>query len=162
LIVSPASYPGNSSNELQEAVEEIDGVMRSRARFRVVLRRRSGHVLQDQPLHGPVVEVHVGELRDAEVALPADRIIALDARRAGPRLRSSWVGKVAGCSSSCTPRRRRLSTLEDLMPVSIATTRGPGLSGSRMIASDGVTSRARSGPVIGGSAAIRSRASLSA
>ncbi len=40
------------------------------------------------------------------------------------------------------------------MPVSIATTRGPGLSGSRMIGSAGVTSQARSRPAIGGSASI--------
>ena len=47
------------------------------------------------------------------------------------------------------------------MPVSIATIRGPGLSGSRMTASVGVTSRARSWPSIGGSARTRSIASPS-
>ena len=47
------------------------------------------------------------------------------------------------------------------MPVSIATTRGPGLSGSRMIGSPGVTVARQVAPAIGGSASIRSRASAS-
>ena len=45
------------------------------------------------------------------------------------------------------------------MPVSIATTSGPGLSGSSSSGSAGVTSRARSAPDIGGSAITRSIAS---
>jgi hypothetical protein len=54
---------------------------------------------------------------------------------------------------------RAALTIESLMPVSIATMRGPGLSGSRITGSAGVTSQARSAPAIGGSAITRSRAS---
>ena len=55
-----------------------------------------------------------------------------------------------------------LRTIEPLIPVSIPTMRGPGLSGSRISGSAGVTSRARSRPSIGGSAITRSIASASA
>src|SRR3954468_18685879 len=66
---------------------------------------------------------------------------------------------VHGCSSTVAPRATRLRTIEDLMPVSIAAMRMSPSPTSTVSA--GGTSRARSRPVIGGSAAISSRASRS-
>ena len=68
---------------------------------------------------------------------------------------------VHGCSSTRAPRSRRLRTIDHLMPVSMATTRGPSVLPSRAssrIGSPGVTSRARSWPSIGGSAISHSMA----
>src|SRR5437764_10885741 len=66
-------------NEIEEAVEEIDGVVRAGSRFGVVLRGRAGNVLQHKALDGAVVEIHVRQLGDAEVRLPAHRLVGLDA-----------------------------------------------------------------------------------
>src|SRR5436190_9749884 len=66
-------------NEVQEAVEEVNGVVRAWACFGVVLRCRARDIPEDQALHRSVVEVHVGELGRAEVGLPAHRLVLLDA-----------------------------------------------------------------------------------
>ncbi len=66
--------------QLQEAVEEVAGVVRAGAGLGVVLDRRRGDVAQHQPLDRAVVEVEVGELGGAEVGLPADRLVGLDPR----------------------------------------------------------------------------------
>ena len=78
---------------------------------------------------------------------------------AGERARPAWR-----CTGAARPSRRaatRLRTIEPLMPVSIAAIRGRRRRRA-WSARAGVTSRARSRPVIGGSAAISSRASRSA
>ena len=66
-----------------------------------------------------------------------------------------------GSSSSVAPRWVKLRMIDVLMPVSSATIRGPEPSPGMTRGSRGVTSRARSRPVIGGSAAISARASSS-
>src|SRR3954471_18862057 len=68
---------------------------------------------------------------------------------------------VHGCSSTVAPRTTRLRTIEDLMPVSIAAMRMSPSPSPTSTVSAGVTSRARSRPVIGGSASISARASRS-
>jgi hypothetical protein len=68
---------------------------------------------------------------------------------------------VQGSSSSVAPRETKLRTIEVLIPVSSATMYGPSPSPSCRTGAAGVTSRARSRPIIGGSAAISSRASAS-
>ena len=72
--------------ERQEAVEEVAGVVRAGAGLGVVLDGRAGDVAQHQALDGAVVEVEVGQLGDAEVGLPADRLVALDPRLAARAL----------------------------------------------------------------------------
>src|SRR3954453_8537467 len=52
-----------------ELVEEVEGVVRPRSRLRVVLDAAGGDVEQADPFDRAVVEVHVGELRLAEVGL---------------------------------------------------------------------------------------------
>ena len=88
--------------------------------------------------------------------------------RARPGRRGRWRGRsrrgrsassssalaVHGCSSTRAPRATRLRTIEPLIPVSIAAIRGPVAVAVRRSARAGVTSRARSRPAIGGSAAI--------
>ena len=76
-----------------------------------------------------------------------------------PRSSTSSAGVVHGSSSSVAPRVTKLRTIEALMPVSSATMRGPEPSPACTCGRSGVTARARSRPVIGGSAAISSRAS---
>src|SRR6478672_4392844 len=68
--------------ELQEAVEQIYGVVRSRTGFGVVLGGCPLDVLQHKALHRSVVEIHVAELGGAEVRLPAHRLVGLDPRLA--------------------------------------------------------------------------------
>ncbi len=67
---------------------------------------------------------------------------------------------VHGSRSSRAPRSVRLRTIELLMPVSSAAMRGPSPEPAS-IGSGGVTSAARSRPDIGGSPAIKVRASRS-
>ena len=69
-----------SGGHLDEAVEQMEGVVRARARLRVVLDRAAGDVEQLEALDGAVVEVQLRELGDAEVGVPADRLVALDLR----------------------------------------------------------------------------------
>ena len=56
--------------------------MRAGPGLGVVLDGGAGDVAQDQALDRAVVEVQLRELGDAEVGLPADRLIALDPRLA--------------------------------------------------------------------------------
>ena len=232
---------------LQEPVEQVEGVVRPRAGLGVVLDGRARDVEQLEALDRAVVEVDVGQLRRAEVGLPAHRLVGLDAsaavrrphreavvlrgdldpagaqvldrvvgaavaegqlvglqadraaqqlvaeadartpgacRRArarvarrspsaagspGPLARKIASGSLA-VSSAARRRARvqldasrraitRLRTIERLIPVSIAAMRGPSPAPCDARSHAGVTSRARSRPAIGGSAAIRSRAS---
>src|ERR1700744_3219788 len=62
----------------QEAVEEMDAVVRSGSRPRAVLDAAAGGAEQRQSLDSPVVEVDVRELRGAEVGVPAHRLVAVD------------------------------------------------------------------------------------
>ena len=66
----------------QEPLEQVAGVVRAGAGLGVVLDGGAGDVAQDQALDRAVVEVELGELGDAEVGLPADRLVALDPRLA--------------------------------------------------------------------------------
>src|ERR1700689_4511144 len=68
-------------NALQEAVEEVRAFARAGARLGVVLHRSSRDVQQLEPLHGAVVQVHVRELRGAEIGFPAHRLVAVDRAR---------------------------------------------------------------------------------
>ena len=68
------------SGKGEEAVEEVAGVVRARAGLGVVLDGGAGYVFQDQSLHRSVVQVQLRELGDAEVGVPADRLVALDLR----------------------------------------------------------------------------------
>src|SRR3954464_8345222 len=63
---------------LQEAIEEIEAVVRAGAGLGVVLDGAAGDVEQGQALDGAVVEVEVAELGGPEVGLPAHRLIAVD------------------------------------------------------------------------------------
>ena len=60
--------------------------MRAGAGLGVVLDGGAGDVAQDQALDRAVVEVQLRELGDAEVGLPADRLVALDPRLAARAL----------------------------------------------------------------------------
>ena len=71
----------------RKRVEEVAGVVRAGAGLGVVLDGGAGDVAQDQALDRAVVEVELGELGDAEVGLPADRLVALDPRLAARALR---------------------------------------------------------------------------
>src|SRR3954469_21377865 len=63
--------------QLQEAIEQVAGVVRAGSSLGVVLDGRPRDVLEDQPLHGAVVQIQVGELGGAEVRLPANRFVAV-------------------------------------------------------------------------------------
>src|SRR4029077_5277614 len=67
-----------SFRQLQKAIEEVAGVVRAGAGLRVVLDGAAGDVLQHEAFDSAVIEVEVGELRLAEVRLPANRLVALD------------------------------------------------------------------------------------
>src|SRR3954454_10041798 len=58
------------------------GVVRAGSGLGVVLDGGAGDVAQDQALDRAVVEVQLRELGDAEVGVPADRVVALDLRLA--------------------------------------------------------------------------------
>src|SRR4051794_18053991 len=64
--------------KLEEAVEEVAGVVGPRAGFRVVLDGAARNLLQHQPLDGAVVEVEVRELGLAEIRVPSDRLVSVD------------------------------------------------------------------------------------
>src|SRR3954469_2114254 len=70
-IFSRSSLRGMGGDLLQEAVEEVEAVVRARAGLGVVLDGGAGHIEQRQALDGAVVEVDVRELGGAEVGLPA-------------------------------------------------------------------------------------------
>ena len=71
---------GNSAPE--EAVEQVQAVVRPRPRLGVVLHRPARHLQQLEPLDRAVVEVHVRQRGRAEVRLPAHRLVDLDRARA--------------------------------------------------------------------------------
>src|SRR5438045_3742587 len=77
---------------LQEAIEQVEAVVRAGAGLRVVLDRGAGNVEERQALDGPVVEVEVRELGGAEVGLPAHRLVDVDRPAAlGPQHREAVV-----------------------------------------------------------------------
>ena len=79
-------------NALQEAVEQVQAVVRPRAGLGVVLDGPAGDVEQFQALDGAVVEVHVRQRRRAEVRFPSHRPVVVDrARAAGPERREAVV-----------------------------------------------------------------------
>src|SRR5271154_793224 len=79
-------------NSPQEAVEQVQAVVRSGSGLGVVLDRPPRHVEQLEALDSAVVEVHVRQRRGTEVRLPADRLIGLDRMRAaGADRRESMV-----------------------------------------------------------------------
>src|SRR5437588_5392117 len=78
-------------NAVQEAVEQVEAVVRAGAGLRVVLDRPSGHLEQLQALHRAVVEVDVRECRLPEVGLPADRLVGVDRAPAARRHRGEAV-----------------------------------------------------------------------
>src|SRR4051812_47050124 len=71
-----SSLRGNEP--LQEAVEQVERVVRARSGLRVVLNGGGRDVSQDQPLDGAVVEVELLQLRDPEVRLPPHRLVGVD------------------------------------------------------------------------------------
>src|SRR3954462_13078531 len=77
-IFSMSSRLGMRSDLLQEAVEEVEAVVRAGGGLGVVLDRAAGDVEQRQALDGAVVEVQVRELRGAEVGLPAHGLVGVD------------------------------------------------------------------------------------
>src|SRR3954468_22788520 len=79
---------GGRPDLVDEAVEEVQRVVRPGPGLRVVLDRPARHVEQREPLDRPVVEVDVAEARRAEVGLPDPRLRGgggAGARRAAPR-----------------------------------------------------------------------------
>src|SRR5438876_1087893 len=124
-------------NALQEAVEQIHAVVRTRARLGVVLDRASRDVQQLESLDRAVVEVHVRARRGADVGLPADGLVGVDGAGA--------------------PRAASSRTIEALIPASSTAIRGPSPV-PWCETSDGVTVAARSCPAIWGSASISPRA----
>ncbi len=85
-----SSRRGNVAS--QEAVEQVQAVVRAGAGLGVVLDGAAGHVEQLEALDGAVVEVDVRERGGAEVRLPAHRLVAVDrARAAGPEGREAVV-----------------------------------------------------------------------
>src|SRR4051794_5938718 len=87
--------------QLDELVEEAEGVIGAGARLGVVLDAAGGDVEQADSLDRVVVEVHLGELRGAEVGLDdlagrsGDReavVLARDRDPAGPQVLDRVVG----------------------------------------------------------------------
>src|SRR3954471_4996644 len=77
-IFSMSSLRGMGGDLLQEAVEEIEAVVRAGPGLGVVLDRGAGDVEQREALDRPVVEVEVRELGGAEVGLPAHGLVGVD------------------------------------------------------------------------------------
>src|SRR3954451_15862080 len=67
------------TDRLQEAIELVQGVVRTRARLGVVLDRRALDLEQLEALDRAVVEVDVGQRGLAEVGAPAHRLVGLHA-----------------------------------------------------------------------------------
>src|ERR1700709_200184 len=70
---------------VEEAVEEVEAVVRAGARLGVVLDRGRGDVEQRQPLGRAVVEVDVRQLGGPEVGLPAHGLRTVEALGAAGR-----------------------------------------------------------------------------
>src|SRR3954462_11542816 len=77
-----SSRLGMRGDPLQEAVEEIQRVVRAGSGLRVVLHGAARYVEQLEALDRPVVEVDVAELRAAEVGVPLDGLVRVDRLRA--------------------------------------------------------------------------------
>src|SRR3954464_2014976 len=77
-IFSMSSLRGMGGDLLQEAVEEIEAVVRAGPGLGVVLDGAPGDVEQRQALDRAVVEVDVAELGRAEVCLPAHGLVGGD------------------------------------------------------------------------------------
>src|SRR3954447_11712125 len=77
-IFSMSSLRGMGGDLLQEAVEEVEAVVRAGAGLGVVLDGAPRHVEQREALDGAVVEVEVRQLRGAEVGLPAHGLVGVD------------------------------------------------------------------------------------
>src|SRR3954468_18717524 len=77
-IFSMSSLRGMRGDLLQEAVEEVEAVVRARPGLRVVLDRAARDVEERQALHRAVVEVEGRQLRVAEVGLPAHGLVGVD------------------------------------------------------------------------------------
>src|SRR3954469_839694 len=100
-ILWRSSRLGMRREEVDELVEEPEGGVGAGARLGVVLDAAGGYVEQADPLDGVVVEVHVGELRRAELGLDdlarrsGDReavVLARDRDPAGPQVLDRVVG----------------------------------------------------------------------
>src|SRR4051794_37596071 len=65
----------SSRNQLQEPIEQIHGVMRTRPRLGVVLDGGARDILQHEAFDGAVVQVQMRQLRGAEVRLPAHGLV---------------------------------------------------------------------------------------
>src|SRR5450759_2405018 len=72
-------------NSLQEAVEQVEAVVRAGSGLGVVLDGSARDVEQLEALDGAVIQVHMGERGGAEVGFPAHGLIGRDrALAAGP------------------------------------------------------------------------------
>ena len=117
-------------------------------------------VAEADPVHRQLADELAHRVRRCSPARPGRR-----GRWRGRSRRGRWRAAapalaVHGCSSTVAPRSRRLRTIDSLTPVSIMAIRGPPLAlDPDDHARSGVTSRARSRPLMAGSAAISSRAS---
>ncbi len=114
-----------SSCQLQEAIEQVAGVVRAGARLGVVLDGGAGDVAQDQALDRAVVEVQLRELGDAEVGLPADRLVALDPRLAA----GADDGEAVVLGGDVDPAR--LQVLDRVVGAAVAEGQLVGLAGRR-------------------------------
>src|SRR3954452_20859297 len=100
-ILWRSSLRGMGREQVDELVEEAEGVVGAGARLGVVLDAAGGDVEQADSLDRVVVEVHVGELRGAELGLDdlprrsGDReavVLAGDRDPAGPEVLDRVVG----------------------------------------------------------------------
>src|SRR5947209_3467713 len=78
----PGAASGWACDCRDEAVEQVQRVVRAGSRLGVILHGRSGHVLEREALNGAVVEVDVAQLGLAEVRVPANRLVVVDRPRA--------------------------------------------------------------------------------
>src|SRR4051794_38651196 len=111
--------------KLEEGVEEVAGIVRARAGLGVVLDGRGGDVLEHQALDRAVVEVEMGELGDAEVGLPVDRLVRLY-----PRLSARSLDREAVVlRGDVDPPRRQL--LDRVVGAAVAEGELEGLQADR-------------------------------
>src|SRR3954451_22744172 len=99
-ILCRSSRLGMRREEVDELVEQPQGVVGAGARLGVVLHTAGGYVEQADPLDGVVVEVHGGQLRGAELGVddlarrPRDRkamVLAGDRDPPGPQVLDRMV-----------------------------------------------------------------------
>ena len=87
--------PGGGFDRVDEAVEQIQRIVRSGTCLGVVLDGGAGNVAKRQTLDGAVVEVDVGQLGGAEIGLPPHGLVVLDRPRA-PRAEHCEAVVLAG------------------------------------------------------------------